>query len=223
MRRTAIVLALTLAAGCAAADPPYRPQETAPPAPERSTAATEPESDPPPSEQAESAEPEEAGSTATPESVPTGTQTINVGDGLRIRVDWPRKPDPLHKVMVDYYVGVRRAIAEGRSSYGENMEFEAQASTSQWIRGFTDQGETIRGTARLYDVEVAAVFDGKGAQVNACVDESDVTVVSAGTGKPVARQPDWTRKPYSQTVLAHRAGDGVWRIRAAQTGEGRCA
>ncbi|MEV5325772.1 hypothetical protein ACFMQL_18980 [Nonomuraea fastidiosa] len=145
-----------------------------------------------------------------------------MGDGLRIRVDWPRKPDPLHKVMVDYYVGVRRAIAEGKSGYGENMEFEAQASTSQWIRGFTDQGETIRGTARLYDVEVAAVFDGKGAQVNACVDESDVTVVSASTGKPIARQPDWMRKPYFQTVLAHRADDGVWRIRTSQTEQGRC-
>lgn len=220
MRRTAIVLALTLAAGCAAADPPYRPQEAAPPAPERSPAATEPESDPPQSEPAESKEP---GNTATPASVPTGTQTVNVGDGLRIRIDWPRKPDPLHKVMVDFYVGVRRAIAEGKSGYGENMEFEAEERISQWIRAFTDEGETIRGTARLYDVEVAAVFDGKGAQVNACVDESDVTVVSARTGKPIARQPTWMRKPYAETVLAHRSGDGVWRIRSSQTGGGRCA
>ncbi|MET8861495.1 hypothetical protein ABZW11_00930 [Nonomuraea sp. NPDC004580] len=205
MRRTAMVIALMLAAGCGTADPPYRPQEAAQPAPARSTASAEPDSAP----------------ASSPEALPTGTRTITVADGMRVRVEWPANPDPLIKVMADYYVGVRRAIADGASGYRHNLEYEAEVFISDWIRAFTDQGESIRGTARLYNLRVAAVF-GKGAQVNACVDETDVQVVSAATGKPIPRQPRWMRTPYAQSVLAHRGDDGVWRIRSHAKSEERC-
>ncbi|MEV4562590.1 hypothetical protein AB0K12_02335 [Nonomuraea sp. NPDC049419] len=210
MRRTAMVIALLLAAGCGTADPPYRPQEAAQPAPARSAASAEPETDPP-----------ESAPAPSPAAVPTGTQTVEVGEAMWVRVEWPARPDPLVKTMVDYYLGVRRAIAEGASGYGHNLEYEAEVSISDWIRAFTDEGETIRGTARLYNLRVAAVY-GKGAQINACIDERDVKVVSADTGKPIPNQPRWMRSPYPQSVLAHRGDDGVWRIRSRARVEERC-
>ncbi|MEV4468852.1 hypothetical protein ACFFR3_04630 [Nonomuraea salmonea] len=214
MRRTAMVIALMLAAGCGTADPPYRPQEAAQPAPARSAASAEPETDPPESAPASSP-------ASSPAAVPTGTRTVEVGEDMRVRVEWPARPDPLVKTMVDFYLGVRRAIAEGASGYGHNLEYEAEAAISDWIRAFTDQGETIRGTARLYNLRVGAVY-GKGAQIDACIDETDVKVVSAATGKPIPNQPRWMRSPYPQSVLAHRGDDGVWRIRSRVRGEERC-
>ncbi|MFI7616305.1 hypothetical protein ACIBP6_34290 [Nonomuraea terrae] len=218
MRRAAIVLgllpALMAAAACGAEQPPDRPAEAAA---AQSAPVSPPEESPP--EETPSAE-------GTPEStseeeLPSGPRTVRVADGLRARIDWPADPDPLLKLMVDQYVGTRRAIAERERGYGHNMEMDAEIQATEWIREFVDKGQTMRGLGRVYNLKVASVV-GKGAQINACVDETGIRLVSESTGKAVPRPPAWLRAPYGESVIAHRGDDGVWRIRSYAESNERC-
>jgi hypothetical protein len=79
----------------------------------------------------------------------------------------------------------------------------------------------MRGVGRLYNLRVSARV-GKGAQINACVDESGVRMVSTRTGRAVSPQPEWLRTPYGQSVAARRGDDGVWRIRTYVPSRERC-
>ncbi|MEU8248287.1 hypothetical protein [Nonomuraea sp. NPDC048916] len=188
----AVSLAL-LAAGCAAqAEQPYTPREASSPA--KSVARAAPT---------------------------TGPQTVAVGDGMRVRIEWPADPDPLLKVLTDYYVGSRRAVVTGADRYARNMEIDAEVQATEWVRAFTDTDQSLRGVARLYDLHVSAARS-KGAQIDMCVDESRLRLISTRTGKAVTSQPEWTRKPYHQAALAHRGDDGVWRIRALVSDDERC-
>ncbi|WP_188191162.1 hypothetical protein [Nonomuraea sp. SYSU D8015] len=209
MRRIAIALTLLLVAGCGQAARPYAPGEAA----------------------AESAAPKE---TATPEQsspaqaerpadekLPSGTQTIDVGHGLRIRVEWPADPHPALKPMVDQYVGTRKAVVEGKTIYKDGLEFDAAVQASEWVKSFVDEGWSMRGVGRIYNLRVAARM-GRGAEVTACVDESGIRVVSSRTGKVISPQPDWLRTPYPQSVGVRRGDDGVWRMRMYATGRERC-
>ncbi|SDH80904.1 hypothetical protein [Nonomuraea jiangxiensis] len=204
MRRMAPVLALTLLAlaGCGQPERPYRPQEA--PSPARTSSTTQPPDD------------------TADEALPAGPQTVQIADGLRARIEWPADPDPLMKIMVDQYVGTRRAVAEGESIYDHNMEYEAEIQASEWIRGFVEQDQSMRGVGRVYNLRVVSVVDNKGAQVNACIDETGIRVVSAATGKAVPRQPSLVRAPYAESVIAHRGDDGVWRIRSYFNPDERC-
>ncbi|MEO3873669.1 hypothetical protein ABGB18_33075 [Nonomuraea sp. B12E4] len=201
MRRMAMALTLLTLAGCGQAERPYTPREA--PAPARASAAESP-------------------TRPADETVPSGTQTIQVADNLRARIEWPAAPDPLLKIMVDQYVGTRRAVAEGESVYGHNMEYEAEIQASDWIRGFVEQDQSMRGVGRVYNLRVVANVDNKGAQINACIDETGIRVISATTGKAVPRQPSLVRAPYAESVLAHRGDDGVWRIRTYFNPDERC-
>jgi hypothetical protein len=80
----------------------------------------------------------------------------------------------------------------------------------------------VGGVARLYNLRVVARM-GRGAQVDACVDETDIRVISVRTGKAIRPQPDWVRAPYLQSVGVHRGDDGVWRLRLYLTARGRCS
>ncbi|MFC4115538.1 hypothetical protein [Nonomuraea zeae] len=212
MRRVATALGLLLVvAGCGQAERPYEPKGASTPV---RSSADDPASSP--SKSADQAEPVED------EDLPSGPQTIRVGENLRLRIEWPANPDPLLKVMVDQYVGTRKAIAEGATVYNRNMEIEAENQSNGWIRGFVEQGQSWRGVGRLYNLRVFARRS-KGAQINACIDETGIRVISTSTGKAVARQPTWLRTPYSKAVVAHRGEDGVWRIRTYLESSERCS
>ncbi|MEV0617164.1 hypothetical protein AB0I81_27850 [Nonomuraea sp. NPDC050404] len=199
MRRAATMLSLLLVVGCgAAAERPYQPEE-APPAADTTRAF--------PTDAAE--QPSE------------GPETVRIADGLRARIEWPATPDPLLKVMVDQYVGTRKAVAEGRRVYKEGLELDAAVQASDWVASFADERLTMRGVGRLYNLRVSARV-GKGAQLNACVDESGIRMVSSRTGKAVSPQPAWLRTPYGQSVAARRGDDGVWRIRTYVDSRERC-
>ncbi|MGW3342893.1 hypothetical protein ACWDA3_06280 [Nonomuraea rubra] len=198
MRSAAMVLCLLLAAGCAAQERPYRPKENAPAAAVGTTPAA----------------PEERPSSSGPE-------TIQVADGLTARVEWPANPDPLLKVMVDQYVGTRKAVVERRRTYKDGLELDAAVQASEWVESFAAEGWSMRGVGRLYNLRVSARV-GKGAQIDACVDESGVRMVSTRTGKAVSPQPEWLRTPYGQSVAARRGDDGVWRIRTYVPSRERC-
>ncbi|MEV4578834.1 hypothetical protein AB0K16_36870 [Nonomuraea jabiensis] len=200
MRRVMVLLVIVLA-GCGQAERPYVP-------------ATEPAP-------AQSSVKPSAKGTQPAETLPSGPQSIAIGDGLRVRVEWPADPDPLLKVIVDQYVGTRQAVVDGTRGYRRNLEIEAEAQATEWVNEFIDAERSMRGTGRLYDLRVSARM-GKGAQINACVDESGVRLISSRTGKAVAPQPDWLRTPYGQSVVAHHGDDGVWRIRSYITSTERC-
>jgi hypothetical protein len=189
----AITLSFLVVAGCGQAAPPYRPGEATTSAPVPAPAGT-PTAVPP---------------TAAPR---TGTQTIRLSDDLQVRIEWPAKPDPLVKLIADYYVGQRKAVIEGQTHYNENLELDAEVIATRWVKKFADLKQSLRGVGRLYNLHVSALV-GKGAQVDACVDESRLRLISTRTGKAFVPQPDWTRAPYGKTLLAHRGDDGVWRIR----------
>ncbi|MER7501207.1 hypothetical protein [Nonomuraea pusilla] len=206
--------AVLLAAGCAQQDRPFTPREAA-------DASVTSGSRSEPSGPSASATPTGT-SPATPTSAPaSGTQTLDVADGLRVRIDWPDAPDPLLKVIADYYVGTRRAVVEGQSRYNQGLELDAAVKATAWVTEFADQERSLRGTGRLYDLRVVS-RQGRGAQINACVDESRLRLTDTRTGEPVPRQPAWTRAPYPLSVVAHRDAEGGWRIRALVPGEGGC-
>ncbi|WP_113702903.1 hypothetical protein [Nonomuraea lactucae] len=140
-------------------------------------------------------------------------ETVAVGQKVQVRIEWPADADPLLRLVTDYYLDSRRAVVTGDDRYLRNLEFDAADQAHAWVREFADQERSLRGVARLYNVRVQAVM-GKGAQVNACVDESGLRLIATRTGKAVSPQPRWTRVPYMQAVAAHRGDDGVWRIRA---------
>jgi hypothetical protein len=145
-----------------------------------------------------------------------------VAKNLRARIEWPADPDPLLKVMVDQYVGTRKAVAEGATVYNHNLEIDAEVQANGWIRGFVEHGQSMRGIGRVYNLRVFA-HQGRGAQINACIDETGIRVISTTTGKAVPRQPAWLRTPYPKSVLAHRGDDGVWRIRTYMDIAERCS
>ncbi|MFI6293126.1 hypothetical protein ACIBEJ_16170 [Nonomuraea sp. NPDC050790] len=181
MRRLLIVLGL-LAAGCAAQpERVYTPR--AAPAPSGSAA------------------------TAVPTPV---TETIEVGEKLTVRVEWPAAPDPLLRTFTDYYVDSWRAVVSGEEGYLEQVEGPAAKESYDWVRGFARS--SVTGTAKLYALTVSARM-GEGAQINACVDETGLRLISKSTGRAYTRQPSWTRETYLQAAITHRGDDGVWRVK----------
>ncbi len=188
MKRMTVGLALLLAAGCGQAEQPYRPREA----------------------------PAGAGATSSAQATPTPTAsrpaTIDVGGQLEVRVQWPKRDDALVRLFPDYYTEAWEAVMSGDDRYLRHVEPAYVGEAMAWVRGFTDTERSVSGVARLFRLRVKAVM-GRGAELTACVDERRMKVVSASTGEAVTPQPDSSRAPYLQTVLAHRDDDGVWLIR----------
>ncbi|MCA2224256.1 hypothetical protein [Nonomuraea aurantiaca] len=186
MRRMAVMLALLLAAGCGPPERPYTPSDVATPVTGDTAAA--------------------------PAPTPAQSKTVEVGDELKVKVEKGSSASALQRLFADYYVERWKAVVIGDTGYLRHVEPSMIPRAGEWVRGFADRQESARGVARLYRLRITSVM-GKGAQVDTCVDERGVRLVSTPTGKAVARQPDWVRAPYLQAVLAHRGDDGVWRIR----------
>lgn len=145
-------------------------------------------------------------------------ETVEIEPGVRVVVEWPRAADRATGKMIeafrDYFVGSFKAVVtKGRdTAYLEEVEGDASRDAYSWVREFLDERRSVRGTARLYALNVSSVT-GPGAQLDVCVDESEMRLLDSETGKAIRRQPDWTREPFLQVAGLHRGDDGAWRIR----------
>ncbi|MEU5864842.1 hypothetical protein ABZ815_26995 [Nonomuraea sp. NPDC047529] len=205
MRRMSVIALVLVVAGCGQAARPYTPQ----PGPSGSAPA--------PATATEGS--------ARPSAGAPGVETIEVGGGkLRVDIDWPDRRDPLMTVITDWYLASRKVMVSGSDRYLKDLDLELQAVRQAYdgVRRYTEEDRRVKGVARLYDLRVTKVLD-KGAQVDTCVDESKVRVVSASSGEAVSPQPSIMRAPYLQRALAHRGDDGVWRIRELFYDQEGCA
>ena len=189
MRRMTVGLALLLVAGCGQVEQPYRPKSVP------DVAASE--------------APSKAKATSTAGARP---DTIDVGGELEVRVRWPERDDALVRLFPDYYAEAWEAVMSGDDRYLRRVEPAYAGEAAAWVRNFTDKKQSVSGVVRLFRLRVKAVV-GRGAELNVCVDETKMKLVSTSTGEPISPQPDSCSAPYLQIVLAHRDDDGVWRIR----------
>lgn len=205
MRALAAALAVLVCGGCTAAADQWVP----------------PPDDPAPAATAASGGPGTAPDQTEPAS---RAETVRIGAELQVRVERPTTSNPgqigMFTAIEEFYTGSWRAVVtRGRDlSYLADLEVDVGRKSYEWVREFLDEKASVRGTARLYGLTVSAV-SGAGAQVDVCVDESGLRLVDAATGRPVTRQPAWTRPPqsaYQYIAAVRKEDDGTWRIRALQ-------
>ncbi|GAA4231828.1 hypothetical protein FHR32_004099 [Streptosporangium album] len=160
---------------------------------------------------------------------PTGpagprTETVRVAPGVRVVVEWPVTADQditgMIEALRDYRAGSFKSVLTGGqdTAYLQVVQDDASSDAYRWVREFLDQHRSVRGTSRLYALNVSSVT-GRGAVLHACVDETRMRLLDSGTGKAVRPQPAWTRKPFFQLVGLRRGDDGVWRIKLLQHAE----
>lgn len=151
-------------------------------------------------------------------------ETVEVAPGVQVVVEWPAVADPdttgMINVFRDYFAGSFKAVVTGGrdTAYLETVQDGASRDAYSWVQEFLDQRRSVRGTARLYALNVSSVT-GPGAQLDVCVDESGMRLVDSGTGEAVGEQPDWTREPYFQLAGVRKGEDGVWRIKLLRHAE----
>ncbi|MEU0479279.1 hypothetical protein ABZ260_08875 [Streptosporangium sp. NPDC006013] len=144
-------------------------------------------------------------------------ETVQVAPGVRVVVEWPAEPDADTTAMIellrDYFVGVFRAVTSGGgdTDYLGLVERDASPDAYAWVQAFLDQRRSVRGTARLYALNVSSTY-GAGAELEACVDESKMRLIDSSTGKQVPEQPVWTKKPFLQAATMRHHDDGSRRI-----------
>lgn len=160
-----------------------------------------------------------APSKAAVAAAPATAETVAIGDGLSVSIEWPDRRDEMITAFTDSYVNQWKAVASGGAdeTYLSNVEDAASRVAYAWVSGFTRTKTSAKGTAKLYSIRVAAV-DGRGAEIDACVDTSGMQVVDAADA-PLARQPNWTKPPksiYLQVAAVRRGDDGTWRVKFFQ-------
>ncbi|MBB2909638.1 hypothetical protein FHS43_000884 [Streptosporangium becharense] len=145
------------------------------------------------------------------------TETVRVAPGLRLVVEWPAAPDADTAAMIgafrDYFAGTLRAVASGGddTAYRRLVEGEASRHAYSWVQEFLDEGRSLRGTMRLYALNVSAVV-GAGAQLDMCVDQARLSLLDSATGREIT----WGDKgePFLQAAGMRRYDGGVWKIKA---------
>lgn len=159
------------------------------------------------------------------QAVPTPkVETVEVAPGVRVVVEWPAVADRDTTGMInafrDYRAGSFKAVVTGGrdTDYLETVQDGASSDAYRWVREFLDQRRSVRGTSRLYALNVVSVT-GRGAELHGCIDETGMRLLDAETGKAVRRQPDWTREPFLQAAGLRRGDDGVWRIKLLRHAE----
>lgn len=152
------------------------------------------------------------------------TETVRVAPGVRVVVERPVTADQDTAGMIDalrdYRAGSFKAVVTGGqdTAYLKAVQDDASADAHRWVGEFLDQHRSVRGTSRLYALNVSSVT-GSGAVLHACVDETGMRLLDSGTGKAVRAQPAWTREPFFQLVGLRRGDDGIWRIRLLKHAE----
>ncbi|MBX6382902.1 MAG: hypothetical protein IRZ07_07980 [Microbispora sp.] len=152
----------------------------------------------------------------------SGTETITAAPGLTIEIEWPDEPDPKRsgaiKAFADDFTAQWRAVGtlgEDRSWVkGIDAKSPAFMDALKWVQDFLRDKHSARGVARLYGLRVPAMV-GRGAEVDGCVDVTGLRVTDRH-GTPLARQPEWVKRPravYLQAAGLGHGDDGVWRIR----------
>ncbi|MEV4525244.1 hypothetical protein [Streptosporangium sp. NPDC049304] len=160
------------------------------------------------------------GSAATAPRAPR-VETVQVSADVQVVVEWPATTDEDTTAMIntfrDYRAGSFRAVVTGGedTAYYETVQEGASRDAYAWVKAFLDQRRSVRGVSRLYALNVVSVT-GRGAELNACVDETGMRLLDAETGKAVRKQPDWARRPFLQVAGLRRGDDGVWRIKLLQ-------
>ncbi|WP_066369342.1 hypothetical protein [Herbidospora mongoliensis] len=157
-----------------------------------------------------------APSKAAVEAPPATAETITITDTLKISIEWPDQRDDMIAAFADSYVDQWKAVASGGTddTYLAGVEDDASRTALAWVTSFTATDTSAQGTAKLYSIRVAAV-DGRGAEIDACVDTSGIQVIDE-TDTPVANQPNWTKPPksiYLQVAAVRRGDDGTWRVK----------
>ncbi|GAB1820296.1 hypothetical protein [Herbidospora sp. RD11066] len=157
-----------------------------------------------------------APSNAAVAAPPATAESIRITDSLNVSIEWPDQRDDMIAAFTDSYVGQWKAVASGGTdeTYLTSVEDDASRTALAWVSSFTESGTSASGTAKLYSIRVAAV-DGRGAEIDACVDTSDVRVVD-DTDTALADQPNWTKPPksiYLQVAAVRRGDDGTWRVK----------
>ncbi|MER5326484.1 hypothetical protein [Streptosporangium roseum] len=201
--RVAIALTLLVPVGCSAPAPrPFVPSDL-------------PAGDPSASRRA-------AIAPAEPEG--PRVETVEVAPGVRVVVEWPAVADQDTTGMInalrDYRAGSFKAVVTGGqdTAYLETVQDVASSDAYRWVREFLEQRRSVRGTSRLYALNVVSVT-GRGAQLNGCIDETGMRLLDSETGKAVRRQPGWTRKPFLQVAGLRQGDDGAWRIKLLRHAE----
>ncbi|WP_326635940.1 hypothetical protein OG884_22790 [Streptosporangium sp. NBC_01755] len=167
--------------------------------------------------------PVETSSPAPTQTAPRA-ETVQVAPGVRVVVEWPATADRDAIGMIntfrDYRAGSFRAVVTGGQDTAYHATVQEGASTDAylWVKEFLNQRRSVRGTSRLYALNIVSVT-GRGAELNACVDETGMRLLDTETGKAVRRQPDWTRHPFLQIAGLRRGDDGIWRIKLLQHAE----
>ncbi|MFF3440413.1 hypothetical protein [Streptosporangium sp. NPDC002721] len=158
------------------------------------------------------------GSSPGPARTEPKVETVEVSPDVQVVVEWPAAPDRDTTAMIDsfrdYRAGSFRAVVTGGrdTAYLGTVQEGASTDAYTWVKAFLDQRRSVRGTSRLYALNVVSVT-GRGAELNACVDETGMRLLDAETGKAVRRQPDWARRPFLQVAGLRRGDDGIWRIK----------
>ncbi|MEW9527028.1 hypothetical protein [Microbispora sp. NPDC049125] len=150
-------------------------------------------------------------------------ETVAVAPGLTVQIEWPEALEPAHTAMVKALTGTYTAQWRAVGSLGEDesylgaVEDAASRDAYTWVHGFVSEKLSARGVAKIYGLRVASV-SGRGAEVDACVEESGVRVTDKN-GDPIAEQPLWTKPPrstYLQVAAVRKGDDGAWRVKLFQ-------
>lgn len=145
------------------------------------------------------------------------TETVRVAPDMKVVVEWPAAPDANTKAMIevfrDFYAGSFRAVVsgDGDTTYLSKLEMVVVDDALSWRQKFLDERHSVRGTARLYAMNVSSLV-GRGAQLDVCVDQRRMQMIDTTTGTKARRQSEWTREPFLQSAGMRRGDDGVWRI-----------
>ena len=86
------------------------------------------------------------------------------------------------------------------------------------LAGMVDDHKAPWGTIRFFDTEVTAVYNGTGAAVESCVDESRFGTKDARSGRPDAGStPSAKKAVFKIRAGMQRGDDGVWRLVSYET------
>ncbi|MGD0561410.1 MAG: hypothetical protein ABSA93_41380 [Streptosporangiaceae bacterium] len=91
--------------------------------------------------------------------------------------------------------------------FGNALDF-AQAE----INAFTSNGYQLKGTLVYYDTSVPQVYFGAGAEVESCVDASQMNVVNEHTGATVKPLFTGGYDNYQEQAAAGKADAGYWVV-----------
>lgn len=96
-----------------------------------------------------------------------------------------------------------------------------QATARKWIKGFTDDGDSIIGRVRVFDPQVHLSDTGSGVLFY-CVDERQASTKNRKTEK-VVKTPDKPESLIQYRLRLDKSSEGVWKTTSLTTVPGACS